>query len=354
MKKKLNLLIVLLISLFAFNLNVKAEYSFPADGQEHEIKAGGGQGTISNCYAVSDNVIVRYDSATKKCYAKSKTISESGFRASIHLESKGGAYGGFMDKDVDFSITSASGTSDGSSEYISDKEYYANGKYFQVGSELTGGVTGCEVVSGNVTIDKSSVGCKVMANSEEDMTAVLKVTHSAAGAVWTTNVTINLKGNKQVEKGSKQDTSSSFNSEEDVFEICDVNENPKIIAAFKLVGIFISIIKVIVPIIIVVMGMYELSKAVFDGKDDNIKKQLISFMKRSIACLLIFFAPTIILELFHFIDGWDDLESKYSTCVSCILGSTGCPDVSFIDPSGNSSSDYGSSGRSHSSSGSDF
>ncbi len=330
MKRNIKLILLLLVSMFAFNMSARA-YSFPADGQEHEISAGQGQGSISNCYAVSDNIVVRYDSAAKKCYAKSKTISESGFKATIHVESSGGAYGGYMNSDQSISVTSASGTPDKSSEVIAQKDYYANGEYFNIDNEVTGGITNCEVVSGNVSIDRSSPGCKFSANSDDDMTAVFKVTHGTMGSTWTSYVTVNMKGKKNIESGSKHDTSRSYNTEGDTFEICDPAKSPQTVAAFKLIGIVISIIKIVAPIIIIVAGMLDVSRAVFDNKDDNIKKQLINFLKRSIACLLIFFAPSIILDLFHFIDGWDEISSGYDTCIVCILGDGECPDVNFTD-----------------------
>jgi fumarate reductase subunit D len=116
----------------------------------------------------------------------------------------------------------------------------------------------------------------------------------------------------------------------DALQICDENENPKIVASFRLVGIFVTIIKIIAPIIIIIMGMFEMSKAVIEGKDDSIKKQAISFLRRAIACVLIFFVPTIILGLFDFIDGWDNVKGGFNTCMKCLLGDSSCPNVGFV------------------------
>ncbi len=129
--------------------------------------------------------------------------------------------------------------------------------------------------------------------------------------------------------GTSDKTDSSLAKISNALQICDENENPKVVASFRLVGIFVTIIKIIAPIIIIVMGMFDMSKAVLEGKDDSIKKQAISLLRRAIACVLIFFVPTIIRSLFHFIDGWDDVENEYSTCIDCILGDSSCPDVGF-------------------------
>ena len=112
-------------------------------------------------------------------------------------------------------------------------------------------------------------------------------------------------------------------------KLCDEDVNPKVIASFRLVGIFVTIIKIVVPIILIVLGMFDMSKAVLEGKEDSLKKQLISLLKRAIAWLLIFVAPSVILGLFHFVDGWDDAKSDYETCLNCLLGDDSCPNVGF-------------------------
>ena len=63
---------------------------------------------------------------------------------------------------------------------------------------------------------------------------------------------------------------------------------------FKLLGIAIIIIKIAIPIILIVFGMLDMGKAVTSGKDEDIKKQLGSFLRRAIAAVLVFFVPTIV------------------------------------------------------------
>ncbi|MBE6158921.1 MAG: hypothetical protein E7159_03760 [Firmicutes bacterium] len=135
------------------------------------------------------------------------------------------------------------------------------------------------------------------------------------------------EGSGSGESGTTEDPTIANVS--DALEICDANENPKVVASFRLVGIFVTIIKIIAPIVIIIMGMFDMSKAVLEGKDDSIKKQAISLLRRAIACVLIFFVPSIILALFHYIDGWDNVKGQFSTCMDCILGSKKCPNVGF-------------------------
>ena len=102
-------------------------------------------------------------------------------------------------------------------------------------------------------------------------------------------------------------------------------------ASTKLVGIFISIIKILVPIILIVLGSIDMAKAVISKEQDAIQKQLFVLIRRMIIGALVFFAPTIINSAFHMIDGMDNYESTFSTCMDCILGSVSCPEVSFIN-----------------------
>ncbi|MBR1416385.1 MAG: hypothetical protein IJ572_01015 [Bacilli bacterium] len=124
-------------------------------------------------------------------------------------------------------------------------------------------------------------------------------------------------------------SNNSSNNDIGFLQICNPQENPRIVAAFKLGGILITIAKIIVPIILIVMGMLDISKAVADNKDGALKKSFITFAQRSVAGILVFFAPSIILGLFKVIDGFDDVESKYETCIVCLTDPGQCPNVNF-------------------------
>lgn len=89
-----------------------------------------------------------------------------------------------------------------------------------------------------------------------------------------------------------------------------------------LLGIAITAIKVVIPIVLIVMGMLDMGKAVTSGKDDEIKKQLMVFLKRAIAAVLVFFVPTIVGFLMQTVNS---ATSETGTCgyASCIQYATG-------------------------------
>ena len=352
MKKSLKFVLILLIASFVYCSNVNAytvDSEIKADGKEYAITSSAAEGQLKGCSSNSSSVTARFDPETKTCWVKSNAKTESGVTGSIHLEKEPGAYGAGGASDFDIKFKSASGVEKkNAAEITSSKDFEADGTYQSLAKGVSGALYNCKIYKGSgVDVDGN---CNIMSTSETDQDVVIEAIRSQAGSTETVYITVHVKGSNN----SGVTVNENINSEADMFEICDANKSPKTVAALKLVGIFITIIKVIVPIIIIVLGMIDVSKAVLDNKDGNIMKQLISFLKRAIACLLIFFVPTIIIDLFHFIDGWDEVKSSYSTCIDCIFGSSSCPNVKFIDanaPAFDSSSGNGGSTTHTSSSG---
>lgn len=63
---------------------------------------------------------------------------------------------------------------------------------------------------------------------------------------------------------------------------------------FGLLGIAITVIKIVIPIILIILGMLDMGKAVTAGKDDEIKKSALTFLRRAVAAVLVFFIPSIV------------------------------------------------------------
>ncbi len=83
---------------------------------------------------------------------------------------------------------------------------------------------------------------------------------------------------------------------------------------WKLVGWFLMVFKIVIPILIIIFGMVDLGKAVIASKDDEIKKATVSLLKRAIAGIVIFFVPTIVSLVIGLVDG----EGKWNGCKECI------------------------------------
>ena len=86
------------------------------------------------------------------------------------------------------------------------------------------------------------------------------------------------------------------------------------------VHIVILVIQIVVPIVLVVFGMIDLVKAVIAGKEDEIKKNQMTFVKRLIAAAIVFFVFVIVKLLVSFVA--DDSKNMMN-CVNCFINGTG-------------------------------
>jgi len=86
-------------------------------------------------------------------------------------------------------------------------------------------------------------------------------------------------------------------------------------------GWAITFFKVAIPIIIVVLGMFDFGKAVVAKEDDEIKKQTKRLVYRAVAGIVIFFIPSIVLWLFSVVGDYGTANEKaeFKVCKECIL-----------------------------------
>ena len=99
---------------------------------------------------------------------------------------------------------------------------------------------------------------------------------------------------------------------------------PNFLKPFKLLGRIFSVVKIILPIIILAFGVVDFFKAVIASKDDEIKKATKSLIMRLIAGVCIFFLPAIIHFVFRLVDDWNDYDSDYSKFIICITSKNQC------------------------------
>lgn len=86
----------------------------------------------------------------------------------------------------------------------------------------------------------------------------------------------------------------------------------------KLVSTAITIIKIVVPILLVVFGMLDLMKGITAQKEDEIKKGQQLFIKRLISGALVFLVFTIVQFIVSFVADEDD-KTDIMTCAQCFL-----------------------------------
>jgi len=97
------------------------------------------------------------------------------------------------------------------------------------------------------------------------------------------------------------------------------NEN-RVRNVLKILGYVLVIVKVVVPLIIIGYGTFDIFKAVIDKDDKSLPKQAKRLMMRVIIGMLIFFIPNMVHAAFKLSDRLDFInQSEYLTCASCIL-----------------------------------
>lgn len=100
--------------------------------------------------------------------------------------------------------------------------------------------------------------------------------------------------------------------------------NSGIGAAFRILGYVVVVIKWIAPLIIMVLGMVDFSKAVLENDDKAINKAASTLLRRFIAGVAIFLAPTFVLAILNAVGVTNDIEgmkntNRYSECTKCLL-----------------------------------
>ncbi|MCI8445890.1 MAG: hypothetical protein HFH31_00190 [Bacilli bacterium] len=77
----------------------------------------------------------------------------------------------------------------------------------------------------------------------------------------------------------------------------------------------ITVIKIVVPILLIIWGMLDLGKAVMAQKEDEIKKGQQTFIKRIVAAAIVFFIVTIVQLVMGLVAG----DEGIWTCVDAII-----------------------------------
>ncbi|MCI8575803.1 MAG: hypothetical protein HFI09_04970 [Bacilli bacterium] len=102
------------------------------------------------------------------------------------------------------------------------------------------------------------------------------------------------------------------------------SDDLELLKTFKFIGRILSIVKILIPLVIIVLGAIDFFKAVVASKDDEIKKSMKSLMFRVLAGVIIFFIPTIVNLVFMLIDDWGNYRTDYSVCSTCVTNPSKC------------------------------
>ena len=135
--------------------------------------------------------------------------------------------------------------------------------------------------------------------------------------------TYHLSGENYASDGSSSNQSN--NSGEirlDYSSICSTT-NMGIRRAFKAIGYVVAIAKWIVPLIIIVLGMIDFGKVVISDDDKAMGKATGALIRRFIAAIVVFVAPTVILSIVNIIPVMQGITNEnnanFGACTKCVL-----------------------------------
>ena len=92
----------------------------------------------------------------------------------------------------------------------------------------------------------------------------------------------------------------------------------------RFVGYIIMFIKLFVPLIIIVQGVFIFYNGVKAGKEDELKKCVQTLGKRILVGIIIMLLPTIIDITLSTVKEWTDYQGEYETCTECLFHPNNC------------------------------
>ena len=121
--------------------------------------------------------------------------------------------------------------------------------------------------------------------------------------------------------------SGTFGTEEDSVEgnvgddFCSKDEVKNVL---RLLGYFLLLLRLFVPIIIIAKGIFLFYNAVVSDKNDAISKSAKQLGIKVAIGITIFFIPTLISAALGLYKDFSQVESEYETCATCLLEPTEC------------------------------
>lgn len=100
-------------------------------------------------------------------------------------------------------------------------------------------------------------------------------------------------------------------------------DEPAIRRVLRIFGYILLVAKIVVPLLIIGFGTFDVFKSVIDKDEKSFTKQLKQLGIRVIAGFVVFFVPNIVNVAFSLSDKLNIMDTdQYQTCASCLLDPT--------------------------------
>ena len=99
-----------------------------------------------------------------------------------------------------------------------------------------------------------------------------------------------------------------------------------VVRTFKIIGILINIVKIVIPILIIITAIISISKTILSGKTEDLKASFIQLAKQLVAGLVIFCLPSVLDFAFDNLagDGTAYDPSGFTVCTNCLFDTEHC------------------------------
>ena len=87
----------------------------------------------------------------------------------------------------------------------------------------------------------------------------------------------------------------------------------------NMVSTIINVLNVVVPVILVIWGVIDLTKGMMSGKEDDIKKGQQTLIKRTITGACIFLTVIAVKLLVSVVDENSDNKANMISCINCFI-----------------------------------
>ena len=147
-----------------------------------------------------------------------------------------------------------------------------------------------------------------------------KASCDKAGCLWS----YNFNGVPSC-KSEKSEVKSST-SNKDTLTKKELNFCASTAVVWQIVGWILLVFKIVVPLLLIILGFIDFSKAAVASKDDEIKKSMKKLLNRAIAAITIFFIPTIVGIIMGLVVDFTNSGAKadYEVCRTCVLSPNEC------------------------------
>lgn len=110
------------------------------------------------------------------------------------------------------------------------------------------------------------------------------------------------------------------------FEIKPIEfcEQARVLNAFKIGGYALFVIKILVPLLLMGLAVWDLFRAMISSDDKANKEAVSKLIRRAIIAVIIFVIPTLLDYAFLLVDGAVDTTNEFSKCTSCLFNPMDC------------------------------